>query len=83
VGFQPELSLTRINANLLHGVASAKISDICKRLTTADFNRVLFRTGAEEQDDGLGGGVYQIPPTPDLPYCGLQCNSHFLTDGGK
>ncbi|OQV14546.1 Glycogen debranching enzyme [Hypsibius exemplaris] len=72
IGFQPAMSLSKINGSLQNNLASTKISELSKNFTVADLNRILFRTNAEEQDDGLGGGVYHIDRIPPLPYCGLQ-----------
>lgn len=67
------MALRKMNAALQTGLATGKMAELTKRLSIADFNRVVFHTEAEEQDDGLGGGVYHIDGIPDMPYCGLHC----------
>lgn len=48
------------------------LQSIIGKLSLVDLNRVLYRCGTEESDDGLGGGVYNIPGHGDFVYCGLQ-----------
>jgi glycogen debranching enzyme len=45
---------------------------IVKELTLIDIERVLYRTSVEEQSDGKGFDVYEIPDYGKLVYAGLQ-----------
>lgn len=49
-----------------------ELDAIIANLSLSDLNRVLYRADPEEQDDGNGGGVYVLPDTGPLVYCGLQ-----------
>ena len=49
-----------------------ELDAIIANLSLSDLNRVLYRADPEEQDDGNGGGVYVLPDTGPLMYCGLQ-----------
>ena len=49
-----------------------ELDDILANLSLSDLNRVLYRADPEERDDGNGGGVYVLPDTGPLVYCGLQ-----------
>ena len=49
-----------------------ELDDILADLSLSDLNRVLYRADPEERDDGNGGGVYVLPDTGPLVYCGLQ-----------
>lgn len=49
-----------------------ELGAIIANLSLSDLNRVLYRADPEEQDDGNGGGVYVLPDTEPLVYCGLQ-----------
>ena len=49
-----------------------ELDAIIASLSLCDLNRVLYRADPEEQDDGNGGGVYVLPDTGALVYCGLQ-----------
>jgi len=49
-----------------------ELGAIIANQSLSDLNRVLYRAGPEEQDDGNGGGVYVLPDTEPLVYCGLQ-----------
>ena len=52
-----------------------ELDGIIANLSLSDLNRVLYRADREEQDDGNGGGVYVLPDTGPLVYCGLQGQS--------
>lgn len=41
-------------------------------LTLADLNIVLFRYKAEEEADGNGFSVYNIPSVGEMTFCGLR-----------
>ena len=45
---------------------------IVEKLTLVDLQRVLYRSGAEEQADGKGFDLYNIPELGPMVYCGLQ-----------
>ena len=49
-----------------------ELDSIIGNLSLSDLNRVLYRADPEERDDGNGGGVYVLPETGALVYCGLQ-----------
>lgn len=49
-----------------------ELHSIIENLSLCDLNRVLYRADPEERDDGNGGGVYVLPETGSLVYCGLQ-----------
>lgn len=49
-----------------------ELDAIVGNLSLSDLNRVLYRADPEERDDGNGGGVYVLPNTGALVYCGLQ-----------
>ena len=49
-----------------------ELDSIIGNLSLCDLNRVLYRADPEERDDGNGGGVYVLPDTGALVYCGLQ-----------
>ncbi|XP_015750298.1 PREDICTED: glycogen debranching enzyme-like, partial [Acropora digitifera] len=49
-----------------------ELDGIIGNLSLCDLNRVLYRADPEERDDGNGGGVYVLPETGALVYCGLQ-----------
>ena len=49
-----------------------ELDAIIGNLSLSDLNRVLYRADPEERDDGNGGGVYVLPDTGALVYCGLQ-----------
>lgn len=51
---------------------SCPLDEIFEELSLAEMNTVLYRTDAEERDDGLGFGAYHVPGHGVLPYCGLQ-----------
>jgi len=46
--------------------------DIVSDLSLIDLNRVLYRCHEEEEKEGWGGGVYEIPGFGKFVYCGLQ-----------
>lgn len=57
-----------------------ELDAIIANLSLSDLNRVLYRADPEEQDDGNGGGVYVLPDTGPLVYCGLQGQfRHFIS----
>ena len=45
---------------------------LVKQLTLVDLERILYRSSPEEQSDGKGFDVYQIPNSGSMYYCGLQ-----------
>ena len=47
---------------------------IVGNLTLSDLNTVLFRYKSEEEADGNGFGVYNIPHLGDMTFCGLRGN---------
>ena len=49
-----------------------ELSDIVGSLSLSDLNKVLYRCNEEESDQGFGGGVYVVPTTGAMVYCGLQ-----------
>ena len=49
-----------------------ELNAIIGNLSLSDLNRVLYRADPEERDDGNGGGVYVLPETGALVYCGFQ-----------
>ena len=49
-----------------------ELHQIISKLSLTDLNRVLFHCDQEEQDEGNGGGVYNVPNYGPLVYCGLQ-----------
>ena len=49
-----------------------ELDAIVGNLSLSDLNRVLYRADPEERDDDNGGGVYVLPDTGALVYCGLQ-----------
>ena len=49
-----------------------ELNAIIGNLSLSDLNRVLYRADPEERDDGNGGGVYVLPDTGALVYCGFQ-----------
>ena len=49
-----------------------ELEAIIANLSLSDLNRVLYRADPEEKDDGNGGGVYVLPDSGALVYCGLQ-----------
>ncbi|CAF1200337.1 unnamed protein product [Rotaria sordida] len=51
---------------------TSQFNQIVKQLTLVDLERVLYRTSDEEQADGKGFDVYNIPDHGKLVYCGLQ-----------
>ncbi|RMX46887.1 hypothetical protein pdam_00020742 [Pocillopora damicornis] len=55
-----------------------ELDDILANLSLSDLNRVLYRADPEERDDGNGGGVYVLPDTGPLVYCGLQVGTWHL-----
>ena len=48
------------------------LQSIIDNLSLVDLNKVMYRCGTEESEDGFGGGVYSIEGYGDLVYCGLQ-----------
>ncbi|CAF1417753.1 unnamed protein product, partial [Adineta ricciae] len=50
---------------------TSQFSRIIKDLTLGDLERVLYRSSVEEQSDGKGIDVYNIPDYGRLVYCGL------------
>lgn len=51
---------------------TSEFNKIVKKLTLVDLERVLYRTSVEEQADGKGFDVYEVPDYGKLHYCGLQ-----------
>lgn len=47
---------------------------IMSKMTLADLNRCLFRIDSEEKSDGYDFGVYDIPGSGPMTYCGLRGN---------
>lgn len=45
---------------------------IVGKMSLSDLNRALYRCDEEEQDEGKGVGVYNIPNFGSMVYCGLQ-----------
>ena len=60
----------------LQEIISTELERITTSLDLNDLNRVLFRVGSEESDDGFGFAAYNVPGHGDLPYCGLQGEAH-------
>ncbi|CAF1074010.1 unnamed protein product, partial [Didymodactylos carnosus] len=54
------------------GNFTSEFQQIVNKLTLLDLNRVLYRNSSEEQADGFGIDVYEIPEYGKLVYCGLQ-----------
>ena len=55
-----------------------ELNAIIGNLSLSDLNRVLYRADPEERDDGNGGGVYVLPETGALVYCGFQGMKCFM-----
>ena len=56
-----------------------ELHSIIENLSLCDLNRVLYRADPEERDDGNGGGVYVLPETGSLVYCGLQGKTRMIS----
>ena len=50
----------------------SEFNEIVNKLTLVDLQRILYRPSVEEQADGKGSDVYNIPDYGTLHYCGLQ-----------
>lgn len=61
-----------LSARNVSDLSSTELEQILMTLTFNDLNRVLYRSDAEEKDDGQGFGSYDVPGHGALPYCGLQ-----------
>ncbi|ESO09331.1 hypothetical protein HELRODRAFT_109597 [Helobdella robusta] len=59
-------------------LTASPLEVILQEMSLNDLNRVLFRSDAEERDDGKGFGAYDIPRFGRLTYCGLQGLSFLL-----
>ena len=53
-------------------VKESSLQSALAGLDLVDLNRCLFRCHEEEQDEGQGGGVYDVPQFGRFVYCGLQ-----------
>lgn len=51
---------------------SSEFNKIVNQLTLVDLQRIVYRPSVEEQADGKGSDVYQIPDYGTLHYSGLQ-----------
>lgn len=51
---------------------TSEFHQIVRKLTLVDLQRVLYRSSAEEQADGKGFDLYNIPEFGPMLYCGLQ-----------
>ncbi len=56
-----------------------RVNKAVTSLSLFDLNYALYRCEAEEQDDGQGSGVYEVPGAGKLVYCGLQGIMSMLT----
>ncbi|CAF4553443.1 unnamed protein product [Rotaria sp. Silwood2] len=52
--------------------STSQFNKIIKQLTLVDLERIIYRTSFEEQSDGKGFDVYNIPDYGQLIYCGIQ-----------
>ena len=53
-------------------MSNSEFERILLPMSFNDINRVIYRSDAEEKDDGKGFGAYDVPANGPLPYCGLQ-----------
>lgn len=75
VSLLPQIRQSMIHLRQLINQFSNPTSQFCqivKKLTLIDLQRILYRSSVEEQADGNGLDVYNIPDYGKLPYCGLQ-----------
>jgi glycogen debranching enzyme len=75
VSVLPKIHRTLINIEQIinqFNDLSSQFNLIIKELTLIDLERVLYRSSLEEQSDGKGFDVYEIPNYGKLIYCGLQ-----------